>query len=312
LAVLLVRLALGASGDTSADRVLGQFDFIHNIANLVDGRGLSSPGYAALDTSATPNHLYVADTANHRVLGWNNAAGFANGDPADLVIGQPDFLSATCNNGGLGATTLCSPEGIAVDANGNLYVADAGNNRVLEYTTPFSVCTSFPCVTGAAANLVFGQGSSFTSSTANNGGVSATSLSDPLGVAVDAGGNLYVADSANNRVLEYNTPLTTDTIADSVFGQGGLFTTNNYNNGGISAASLANPSGVGVDPSGNVYVADTGNSRVLEYNTPLTTGTTANSVFGQGGSFTSSNANNGGVSADSLAAPGDLALEFLR
>ncbi|MGC2763341.1 MAG: hypothetical protein WA206_18710, partial [Candidatus Binatus sp.] len=61
------------------------------------------------------------------------------------------------------------PYGVAVDAAGNLYVADASNNRVLEYTTPFAECGSFPCV-GGSANMVFGQGGSFTSNTANKGG----------------------------------------------------------------------------------------------------------------------------------------------
>ena len=70
-----------------------------------------------------------------------------------------------------------------------------------------------------------------------------------------------------------------------VFGQGGSFNSNIANNGGVSANSLNSPFGVAVDASGNLYVADDGNSRVLEYNTPLKTGTTANLVFGQPDSF---------------------------
>ncbi len=83
-----------------------------------------------------------------------------------------------------------------MDSGGNLYVADFGNNRVLEYNTPFASCGSFPCV-GGSANLVFGQGGSFTSNACNNGGVSATrtACASPAGVAVDSGNNLYVADS---------------------------------------------------------------------------------------------------------------------
>jgi hypothetical protein len=268
LAAVVATLSLAASGDTTADRVLGQFDFTHDAANLIDARGLWDEAGVATDTSAAPNRVYIADTANSRVLGWKDAAGFANGDPADLVIGQPDFLSGACNNGGLGATSLCDPYGVAVDASGNLYVADADNNRVLEYDAPFATCASFPCI-GGGANLVFGQGGSFTSSLPNNGGVSANSLSDPVGIALDDGGNLYVADEGNNRVLEYNTPLTTDTTADTVFGQGGNFGSNVSNNGGVSADSLASPDGVAVDSGGNLYTADTGNSRVLEYNTAV-------------------------------------------
>ena len=135
-----------------------------------------------------------------------------------------------------------------------------------------------------AANRVFGQGGSFTSNTANNGGVSADSLEFPKGVAVDADGNLYVADNGNNRVLEYNTPLTSDTTADIVFGQGGSFTSNNI---GVSADSLHSPTGIALDAGSDLYVADNVNNRVLEYNTPLTTDTTADAVFGQGGIFAS-------------------------
>src|SRR5271155_3581903 len=129
---------MGAAGDTIADRELGQLDMVHNGFNLVDGIGLALPEGAALDTSVSPNRLYVADSYNNRVLGWNNAAGFINGAPADLVIGQTDVFAQLI----LGAcspptaSNLCFPEGIAVDHNGNLYVADTRNNRVLEYFAP--------------------------------------------------------------------------------------------------------------------------------------------------------------------------------
>ena len=85
---------------------------------------------------------------------------------------------------------------------------------------------------------------------------------------MDASGNLYVADEGNSRVLEYNTPLSTDTTADLVFGQGGSFTSAVINSGGVSASSLYYPTGVAVDAGGNLYVADYGNHRVLEYDKP--------------------------------------------
>ncbi len=137
--------------DPSANVVLGQLDFIHDGENLIDGIGLFNPESVAVDTSVSPNRLYVADTDNSRVLGYKNVNTFVNGGAADLVIGQPDFLSGACNTAGLGASSLCNPFGIAVDGSGNLYVADQNNNRVLEYNTPFAGCGSFPCV-GAGAN----------------------------------------------------------------------------------------------------------------------------------------------------------------
>src|SRR6266545_639200 len=73
-----------------------------------------------------------------------------------------------------------------------------------------------------AADRVFGQGGSFTSGQCHLGGTSASSLCIPKGAAVDSAGNLYIVNG--HRVLEYDSPLTTDAVADRVFGQGGSFT----------------------------------------------------------------------------------------
>src|SRR5208282_5355163 len=220
------------------------------------------PSSIAIDASVIPNRLYVADTLNNRVLGWKDVTALSNDEPADLVIGQPDFDSSTCNNGGVSASSICGVSQLAVDGSGNLYVGDDGNNRVLEYNDPFAGCGSVPCV-GGPANLVFGQGGSFTSNFPNNGGINANTMAGPGGIAVDADGNLYVSDPSNQRVLEYNTPLTStaipgsgDTTADQVFGQGGSFTSNTWNNGGLSASSLSGPGRLAVDASGDLFVAD--------------------------------------------------------
>lgn len=126
-------------------------------------------------------------------------AGAANQDTtADSFFGQPDFTHNSANNGGLHATSLSGAAGAALDLQGNLYLADTVNNRVLEYDAPLTA--------GAAANRVFGQ-SDFTHSAINNGGLSATSLFAPQGLAFDAADNLYLADAGNNRVLEYDWAL---------------------------------------------------------------------------------------------------------
>ncbi len=87
--------------NTTADLVLGQQDFSHNGPNLIDGRGMDSPESVAIDTSMVPNRLYVSDGSNNRVLGYKNVKTFVNGGAADLVIGQPGFLSGACNPGNL-------------------------------------------------------------------------------------------------------------------------------------------------------------------------------------------------------------------
>jgi hypothetical protein len=184
---------------------------------------------------------------------------------ADHVIGQPDFVSAVANNpdpaiGGLSAKSLWEPMGTCWDAAGNLYVADTDNNRLLEYNTPLS--------TDFTADRVFGQ-PNFTSNASNNGGVSASSLFTPVDCAVDATGNLYVSDNHNNRVLKYNAPLSTDVTADCVLGQGGSFTTNDCNKGGVSANSLCAPMAVEHGPLNSVWIGDHFNHRALGYDAPV-------------------------------------------
>jgi hypothetical protein len=117
------------------------------------------------------------------------------------------------------------------------------------------------------ATRVYGQLGSFTTGTQNNGGISANSLYSPTGIALDSSGNLYVPDGFNSRVLFYPSGSTT---ATRVYGQLGSFTTGTQNDGGISANSLDDSDCVALDSSGNLYVVDYGNNRVLMY-PPTTT-----------------------------------------
>ncbi len=301
--------------DAMADRVFGQGgEFTTGFCNkfgisassLCFVAGGKAPSPVAVDSEG---NLYIADMINSRVLEYDNP--LATDGIADRVFGQPDFNSNTCNTNGFdgppSATTLCIPVGVAVDADGNLFVADGQNNRVLEYDSPLT--------TDTVADRVFGQGS-FTTNTCNTAGEAsaptASTLCTPDAVGLDSAGNLYVADTDNNRVLEYDNPLTTDTVADRVFGQGS-FTTNTCNTAGPDSAptagSLCRPFGVALDGAGSLYAADNSNNRVLEYDSPLTTDTVADRVFGQGGSFTSNICNLGGTSAASLCAPQTVAVD---
>jgi sugar lactone lactonase YvrE len=144
--------------------------------------------------------LYVTDTEIHRVLRYDHPQ--KNGQAADLVLGQPSFSSSTphCSFfGGVSAVGFCSPRGVAVDRQLNLYVADALNARVLRYSRPHA--------NGQAADLVLGQ-PDFTTGIACGFStprvVSAHSLCSPSGVAVDRRGDLLVTDALDNRVLRYN------------------------------------------------------------------------------------------------------------
>ncbi len=289
-----------APGDVTADRVFGQGgSFTQTACNNggISANSLCQASGVAVDTLG---HVYVADMYNHRVLGFIDPIN--TDTTADLVIGQGgSFTSGVPALGGVTASSLDNPTDVAVDSAGNLYVVDWGHDRVLEYDTPFSSNT--------VADRVFGQFNSMTTAIYNNGGTSANSLKNPMSVAVDPAGNLYIGDRGNRRILQYNTPLSSDTTADRVFGQLGSFTTSGFNQGGLSANSLSEIVGIGVDTLGNLYVADQVNERVLKYNTPLSSDTTADKVFGQLGSFTSGIPDNGGVNADSLESPTDVEVD---
>ena len=201
--------AAGDPLDNVADAVLGELDFAHSSRNTLAEDSVAYPSATAIDTSRSPEAVYVADTENSRVLVWLDAAAFSNGDNADLVIGQPDLLSAGCNSDGVSASSLCAPSGVAVDKAGNLYVADGyynNHNRVLEYNDPSG--------TDQVADRVFGQGGDFTSNECNLGGISESSLCGPEGVAADGAGNLYVADSYNHRVLRFDSPVPSPDCGD--------------------------------------------------------------------------------------------------
>jgi sugar lactone lactonase YvrE len=269
----------------SASLVLGQGGFNHLAANTAVPEFLALPIQIAIDRKSTPIHLYVADSFDHRILAWNDVATFTDGAAADLVIGQPDFYSNSANEGSGTSTTssLADPQSVAVDSNSNLYVADTGNNRVLEFSAPFAGCASLPCVDSAAATVVIGLQGSSTDECA--GTPSAMTLCGPDSVAIDSNNNLYVADTQDNRVLEFLAPLSTNEGASGVWGQAGSFSTNGQNNpsGTPSANSLFLPEGVALDPSNNLYISDLLNNRVLEFNETANpaTNTTANTVFGQ-------------------------------
>ena len=256
LAWVLAAAALPAA-DLSplALRIVGQLKPHANGLNLVEGRELASPSGLAVDLNSAPARLYVADTGNHRVLGWRDAARFASGAAADLVIGQPDFFGATPNAGGT-AVGLWQPSGLAVDASGNLYIADTGNHRVVRYPRPFEQRVQ-------ASDLVIGQSSP--AGQERNMGLAAASeftLSSPGAVAVGPRGELAVADTGNHRVLLFGpaTPASSGLAAFSVLGQPSFLET--------TPAALNAPAGISFDALGRLWVASPGSHRVVQFAAP--------------------------------------------
>ncbi len=279
-----------ASGDATADAVLGQADFASGNANAGGGATaatLNEPHGLAVDRVS--GRLFVSDKVNNRVLSWPDAAAFTTGQAADLVFGQPDFASNSANQGGANpaANTLSGPKSVAVDSAGRLYVADSQNFRILRFDPPLS--------TNMAAVSVFGQAGSFT--TANQASMAAPTadnLGNPDGIALDANDKLYCADRFLSRVTIYSTPLAS-TSADTVIGQPNLTTAG----ANLTQSGLDHCSGVALDTAGNLYVGDEFNNRVMLFLAPLSNGQAAARVFGQP-DFASNTANNGGIGASTL------------
>lgn len=251
-------MAAGANAvtlDVSADAVVGKPGFTSSTTGSASASFMLRPVSIAEDPYT--GELWVSDDSGNRVLRFASSHAFLNGDAANLVLGQAAFTDSGANRGGTAAAnTMFSPESVAVDGVGRLYVSDYANNRILIFHPPYT--------NGMNAYAVLGQ-ADMTSASMNRGGaVSSSSLSGPMGLALDAQGNLYVADYHNNRVLRYDEPFANGEAASRVFGQG---TSNNFTASAatVSATGMAAPTGVTVDASGNLWVADRGNNRALRF-----------------------------------------------
>jgi hypothetical protein len=183
----------------------------------------------------TAGDFFIADSINDRVRKVN-ASGIittvaGNGSNGFFGDGSP-------------ATNawLYNPVAVAVDSFGNLYIADEGNNRIRQVGTNGIIHT----IAGNGSNAYFGDGAPATNA----------SLFSPTGVALDALGNLYIADRDNNRIRRVGANGLINTFAGSG--------TNGYAGDGGTAtnANLSTPEAVAVDTLGNVFIADSGNTRI--------------------------------------------------
>jgi uncharacterized protein (TIGR03437 family) len=195
---------------------------------------VSFPGGVVTDAAG---NLYFADTGNQRVrkivngtistVAGNGSTGYS-GDGASAI-----------------SATLNSPSGLALDSAGNLYISDYSNNVIRKVSNGI-----ISTVAGGGLQGYSGDG----------GLATAAGLNGPLGVALDAAGNLYIADSGNHAVRIVTRRGTISTYA----GNGNLGDTGD---GGLAVnAELASPAGLTVDAAGNVYISDSGSSRIRMVN----------------------------------------------
>jgi uncharacterized protein (TIGR03437 family) len=235
---------------------------------------LYGPNGLAFDTAG---NLYIADTHSDRVrlvnpagiistfAGDGTSAGFGGeGNPATL-------------------TPLNSPQGVVADPAGNVYISDTGHNRVIQVDT--------------AGNIHTVAGTGTPGDAGGGGGLG--ELYGPTGLALDSAGDLYIADTQNQRIQELTVSGTISTIV-------GTGTAGFSGDGGAAAvAELNYPSAVAVDASGNLYIADTGNNRVRM----VTAGGIIATIAGTG--IAAYNGDTGVALDMALYNPGGLALDGL-
>ena len=194
--------------------------------------GFQYPNAFTIDASG---NLYVANT------GQNNIFKVTSAGTKSLFAGSSTGSSGSANNSSPTAATFNQPQGIAVDAAGNVYVGDSGNNLIRKITSSGTVTTF--AGSGAAGS-------------ANSTTATAATFRNPEGVALDKSGNLLVADTWNNLIREVTTAGAVITIAGA--GPTGL------QNGSGAAATFNNPAGLALDASGNIFVTDTENGLIRE------------------------------------------------
>jgi hypothetical protein len=291
---VLVWNTLPTAVTDTPDVVLGAPD-LHLLGTVASG----SPVAATNKNCGAPDgvtsdgtKIIVSCAAQNRVLVWNSWPT-ADGAPADVVIGQPDFTSTTS---GTSSTTLWLPRGVHL-ANGNLFIADSTNRRVLIYD-------QVPSNNGAPADRVVGQPDFVTGTAA----VSATKFHYPWDVVVFAG-HLYVSDYNAHRILRFpfDAPATypaTGAAADLVIGHSAMNVgTANDGGGAVPAVdTLNNPSRMWAT-SNALFVADTTNHRVLRFSpAPTANKPAAVQVFGQP-DFVTAAVDDGAVTAATLETP---------
>ncbi len=271
-----------------AQSVLGQPTFATSaIGSGV--AGLNAPTRTTVDRIT--GAVYVADSGNNRVLRYANADAMANGAAAELVLGQPDFVTTTA---GTSAVKMSDPRGLAITSAGQLWVADRMNHRVLRFDDARNASTGDP------ADAVLGQ-PLFDS---NMAATSQSGMRNPEGVAVQTTGTLFVADANNHRVVFFTNASLAANGADAagVLGQADFVSSSI----GTTATTFTGPTDVEVNGLGTLFVTDSGNNRIIRFNfaSAKANGAAADGVLGQADFVTSSV----GISASEFSNPVAISL----
>jgi len=298
---VLIYNSIPTSDNASADVVIGQ----PNMTSHDENQGIpvaANTLYEPMSMYSNGTKLFIVDKENNRVLIFNSIPT-SNNASADVVIGQPNMVSNSYNQGGAaGVNTLAAPQGVCSDGT-KLFIADWNNSRVLIYN-------SIPTSDNASADVVIGQ-PNMTSRDENQGGpVAANTLSGPTGVYFK-NSKLFIVDQANHRILIYNSiPTSNNASADVVVGQPNMASSDQNQGGSVAANTLNYPINVYSDGT-KLFITDSSNNRVLIYNSiPTSNNASADEVIGQANFI--SNGENQGLShaySSTLKGPGGISTD---
>ena len=278
------QLFIGDSGNDRIRRVTlgGTISTVAGSATDYNATGaatdvlLGGPKNVAIDSLG---NTYIVDNISH------NVRKVTPPGPGGLVISTFAGTGVAGFSGDGGAATAAqfnTPEGIAIDASDNVYVADRLNNRIRRITPGGIIST----VAGTGAGAYNGDAIAAT----------AANIARPVAVAVDAAGDVYVADRNNHRIRKFTPGGNISTVA-------GNGTAGSLGDGGsATSASLFQPNGVAVDAAGRVYIDDRGNKRVRKVEGGVISNLAGTGTFGFSG-------DGGDATAAKLYSPGGVAVD---
>jgi uncharacterized protein (TIGR03437 family) len=230
---------------------------------------LKAPGGIAFDSAG---NLYIADTDNQRIRK-------VSGGMITTIAGN-GVNNLTGDGGTATNASFSGPRGIAVDSAGNVYIADFFNGRIRK-------------VSGGIITTIAGNGGNMLG---DGGQATNAALDRPIGIALDSAGNLYIADSGNNRIRKLSGGIITTVAGNGTAGFSGDM-------GLATSASISFPKGVAVDSNGNIYIGDALNERIRKVSGGIITTIGGNGLFkvsGDGGPSTSATLESpAGVTVDS-------------
>jgi RHS repeat-associated protein len=280
---------------------------------------LSSASGVAFDSSGD---LVIADTNNHvvRFVPKNSGTHFGQSMTAnDIYVVAGNGTSGLSGNGGVGTSAeLGTPVGVAVDSTGDIYIGDVGNDQI-RVVADASGTLAGQSVTADDIYLAGGNSAGSSSESSYSGAATNAELNSPSSVRIDAAGDVFVADAADQAVRFI--PQVSGTYFGQAMSAANIYTIagdgiagNSGNSGPATSAELSSPQGVGVSSTGNLAIADTANN-VVRF-VPIVSGTyfgqamTADDIYTIAGNGTSGYAGNGAAATSAeLSSPREVSFD---